>query len=325
MGTVGGDSVSHTIFEAWANGAWHLLDTDQMVFFLKRDNRTVASVADLARDPKLMSRSHRNLGLAGKDLAEKDYYSAQFENREFVYPTNPSGAWTRGRWSCATGCDAVAAAPYDGDALAAGREVGALLGSGGQDGGAGASAAPGGAVFQRQAGLSARFAKSAGAEGIRTAGECGAGNVGAIAGCSSDSGTARFPNDLEGVFTISNCRSEGGFVPTDGRAGKTGLRCCCLWMERTGGRFGWRWDIGQVHVWIWTGILNPALFDWRGDWDPGWRVGPRYEYYVQVAMWAGANAGDVGMDKIWFDTDLQCATAIFALAVLWRESRSISR
>ena len=141
MGTVGGRQCSHTIFEAWANGAWHLLDTDQMVFFLKRDNRTVASVADLARDPELMNRSHRNLGLAGKDLAGEGLLQRAVQKSGICVSCQSECSMDSERWPCATGHYGVAATPYDGDALAAGREAGALLGSGGQDGGAGASVA----------------------------------------------------------------------------------------------------------------------------------------------------------------------------------------
>ena len=215
-----GRQCSHTIFEAWANGAWHLLDTDQMVFFLNRDNRTVASVADLARDPRTDEQVAPKSGAGGKGSGGEGLLQRAVRESGICISDQSEWCLDARRWPGATGYDAVAAAPYDGDALAAGREVGALLGSGGQDGGAGASAAPGGAVFQRQTGLSARFAKSAGVERIRTAGECGAGNVGAIAGCSSDSGTARFPNDLEGVFAISNCRSAGGVVLQTGEQGR---------------------------------------------------------------------------------------------------------
>ena len=215
-----GRQCSHTIFEAWANGAWHLLDTDQMIFFLKRDNHTVASIADLARDPALMSRSHRNLGLAGKDLAEKDYYTAQFKNREFVYPTNPGAAWTRGDGQVQQDTTHLPPSHTMAMRLRPGEKLVRYWDQAGKTVVRGASVAPRGAVFQWQAGLSARSAESAGIEGVRSACGCDAGNIQSIAGCSSGSGAARFPDDLEGVFAISNCRSASGLVLQTGEPGR---------------------------------------------------------------------------------------------------------
>ena len=88
-----GRSCGHDIFEAFADGGWHFLDTDLMVFFLNRDNTTVAGSGDLARDIDLLRRSHRNLGLCGRDLPEKDYYYTPFREGQYVYPPNKGGAW----------------------------------------------------------------------------------------------------------------------------------------------------------------------------------------------------------------------------------------
>ena len=105
-----------------------------------------------------------------------------------------------------------AAAPYDGDALAAGREVGALLGirwvrlwCGGR------RLHPEVRYFQRQNwSIGPDLRNPLALRGLETAGECGAGNVGAIAGLFHPIQEQRvFPNDLEGVFTISNCRERG--------------------------------------------------------------------------------------------------------------------
>ena len=302
-----GRQCSHTIFEAWANGAWHLLDTDQMVFFLKRDNRTVASVADLARDPELTSRSHRNLGLAGKDLAEKDYYSAQFKNREFVYPTNPSAAWTRedGRVQQ----DTMQLPPPH--TMAMRLRPGEKL-----------------VRYWDQVGKTV-------VRGRRLHPEVRYSN-----------GKLVYRPDLRNSLALRGLEQQVNVVqessgrlpavhPVQEQCVSRMIWKVCLPYPIAGARVGLsyrresREDGLEVllsldgkdwrSVWVATGhrasacvdldwYLNPALFDWRGDWDPGWRVGPRYEYYVQVAMWAGANAGDVGVDKIWFDTDLQCAT-----------------
>jgi hypothetical protein len=49
----------HTVSEAWWDGAWHMLDANVKIFYPKRDNRTVASVEQIAADPYLSERSRR--------------------------------------------------------------------------------------------------------------------------------------------------------------------------------------------------------------------------------------------------------------------------
>ena len=47
----------HTISEAYWDGAWHMLDANVKVFYPGRDNRTMASLADLERDKGLIERN----------------------------------------------------------------------------------------------------------------------------------------------------------------------------------------------------------------------------------------------------------------------------
>ena len=47
----------HTVSEAWYNGAWHMLDGNVKVFYLDRDNRTIASLATLEHDGWLIERA----------------------------------------------------------------------------------------------------------------------------------------------------------------------------------------------------------------------------------------------------------------------------
>lgn len=47
----------HTVSEAYYDGAWHMLDGNVKVFYLDRDNRTIASLAALERDPWLIERT----------------------------------------------------------------------------------------------------------------------------------------------------------------------------------------------------------------------------------------------------------------------------
>jgi len=47
----------HTISEVFYNGGWHMLDGNVKVFYLARDNRTIASIAELEKDRWLIERT----------------------------------------------------------------------------------------------------------------------------------------------------------------------------------------------------------------------------------------------------------------------------
>jgi Transglutaminase-like superfamily len=68
----------HTVNEVYFNGAWHFMDTNVKVFYLGRDNRTIASLAELEKDSWLIERT-----IHPRDpwAREKDPPS---RNREFV-------------------------------------------------------------------------------------------------------------------------------------------------------------------------------------------------------------------------------------------------
>ena len=69
----------HTVSEAFYNGAWHMLDGNVRVFYLDRDNRTIASLATLEHDKWLIERGihPRDPWFRGPDSPER--------NREFVH------------------------------------------------------------------------------------------------------------------------------------------------------------------------------------------------------------------------------------------------
>ena len=48
----------HWVSEAWFDGGWHMLDADMRVFYLKRDNQTIAGVEDCIADRELIRRTH---------------------------------------------------------------------------------------------------------------------------------------------------------------------------------------------------------------------------------------------------------------------------
>ena len=302
-----GRSCGHDIFEAFADGAWHFLDTDLMVFFLKRDNRTVAGSGDLARDIDLLRRSHRNLGLCGRDLPEKDYYYTPFREGQFVYPPNKGGAWM----------DAAGKIKQTPGEFPPARTM---------------------ALRLRPGEKLVRYWDNVGKNVIR--GKRLYPTVRYSNGKLAYRPDLRNPLALKGTESAINVAQE-----TSGRrvalhpekkgevsevvwrvaspyaiaGARVGIRCRCDTqedgLEMLFSKDGKNWR----SLWVAIGrrldacvdldwYLNPALNDWRGETDLGWRMGPGYEYYVKVAMWAGSRPDAVGLDAIRFDTDIQCAT-----------------
>ncbi|MBI5397573.1 MAG: hypothetical protein HZA91_19930 [Verrucomicrobia bacterium] len=51
-------ATTHWISEVWFEEAWHMLDADMRVFYLRRDNKTIAGVEDCIRDRDLIRRTH---------------------------------------------------------------------------------------------------------------------------------------------------------------------------------------------------------------------------------------------------------------------------
>ena len=58
--------VSHAIAQVPYDGGWHVMDGDLDSFFLLRDNETVASDRELARDHDLIKRAHTLRHHAGR-------------------------------------------------------------------------------------------------------------------------------------------------------------------------------------------------------------------------------------------------------------------
>ncbi|MGD9495095.1 MAG: putative Ig domain-containing protein [Armatimonadota bacterium] len=65
----------HSISEVWADGGWRLLDGDENIICLLRDNITPAAEADIRRDHDLLKRTHCYGILAG-DSRQTDEFSA---------------------------------------------------------------------------------------------------------------------------------------------------------------------------------------------------------------------------------------------------------
>ena len=70
-----GYPVGHCVTEVFYAGAFHLLDGDEHVICLLRDNRTIAAEAEVVRDHDLMKRTH-TYGIASQEDELQDQFSA---------------------------------------------------------------------------------------------------------------------------------------------------------------------------------------------------------------------------------------------------------
>jgi hypothetical protein len=78
----------HTLTEVWFDGAWHMLDGDEGIICLRRDNRTIAGEEEVVRDHDLMKRTHTYGILTGDDPLT-DQFSASLH----VYEGRREGDW----------------------------------------------------------------------------------------------------------------------------------------------------------------------------------------------------------------------------------------
>jgi hypothetical protein len=76
----------HEVPEIFYSGAWHMYDADHKVYYLEKDNKTVASVADIIADSSLVAREadtdgNDPVGYSGQWMA--DQYSAATPTYEY--------------------------------------------------------------------------------------------------------------------------------------------------------------------------------------------------------------------------------------------------
>lgn len=81
-----GYPVGHCVTEVFYDGAFHLLDSDEHVICLKRDNRTIASCEEIVRDHDLVKRTH-TYGILSGDSRRTDEFSASL----YVYEGKREG------------------------------------------------------------------------------------------------------------------------------------------------------------------------------------------------------------------------------------------
>ncbi len=76
-----GYPVGHVVCEVFYDGDYHLLDSDEHVICLERDNRTIASCAEVVRDHDLIKRTH-TYGIGRREDRKTDEFSASLYSYE---------------------------------------------------------------------------------------------------------------------------------------------------------------------------------------------------------------------------------------------------
>lgn len=76
-----GHPVGHVVCEVFYGNGYHLLDSDEHVFCLERDNHTIASEEAIVRDHDLMKRTH-TYGIGQKEDRQTDEFSASLYGYE---------------------------------------------------------------------------------------------------------------------------------------------------------------------------------------------------------------------------------------------------
>jgi hypothetical protein len=78
--------VGHCISEAYYDGGWHLMDGDMQSLYMRRDNKTIASAQELARDHDLIRRT-RVHGILSPDSPKQ----SESEAAQYVYEGPATG------------------------------------------------------------------------------------------------------------------------------------------------------------------------------------------------------------------------------------------
>lgn len=76
-----GYPVGHVVSEVFYDGDYHLLDSDEHVICLERDNKTIASCTEVVRDHDLIKRTH-TYGIGQRENRKSDEFSASLYSYE---------------------------------------------------------------------------------------------------------------------------------------------------------------------------------------------------------------------------------------------------
>ncbi len=76
-----GRPIGHVVCEVLYDGDYHLMDSDEHVICLERDNKTIASCSDVVRDHDLVKRTH-TYGIGQREDRKTDQFSASLYSYE---------------------------------------------------------------------------------------------------------------------------------------------------------------------------------------------------------------------------------------------------
>ncbi len=71
----------HAVLEVFLDGAWRLLDGDRAAYYLKEDNRTLASAEEVEGDRELVRRTHHHGPVRPYDELTNDFYASAYYPR----------------------------------------------------------------------------------------------------------------------------------------------------------------------------------------------------------------------------------------------------
>jgi len=325
-----GRCCDHDIYEAWADGSWHFLDTDMMLFLLKRDNRTVAGSQDLVRDADLLRRSLGKNGLAGRDLVRKEYYYEWFRENMIVYPKSKGCIWNDNAGNLCHTPKTYPALRTMALRLRPGEKFVRYWGNVGKNVVHGPGVHPDVRFSNGKLVYAPDLRRSFWREGAESSEDIAQETSGRLPALhpQGTGATAEVVWKLESPYAIAgarvglSCRRATREESLEVMFSKDGEHWRSIWV--TPGHesdkknyIATRMDACVELDWL----LNSPSYDQVNPTSHGYARGPSYAYYVKVAMWAGSKPEAVGLDAIRFDTDIQCSTR--SLPSLFRGENAI--
>ena len=312
-----GACCDHDIYEVWADGAWHFLDTDLIVFLLNRDNRTVAGTEDLVRDADLLVRSLGKNGRAGRDLLRTKFYYEHFRKNMTLYASNKTCAWNDNAENIFHSSKHYPATRTMALRLRPGEKLVRYWGNIGKNIVHGLRLHPevrfsNGKLMYRPNLRKALSLK--GVESCRGVVQEASKKYPALHPGGTGK-TAELVWQVESPYAIAGarlglvCRRETREDALEVMVSRDGKNWRSIWVTPANesgknDHVAVRMDACIELDWF----VNPDHSEKISPTVHTFGLGPCYGYFVKVAMWAGSSPKAVGLDAIRFDTDIQCAT-----------------
>lgn len=312
-----GACCDHDIYEVWADGDWHFLDTDLMVFLLNRDNRSVAGAQDLVRDADLLVRSLGKDGTAGRDLLRVHFYYDYFRRNLILYSKKKSYAWNDNAGNLHQATNRYPPAHTLAFRLRPGEKLLRYWDNIGKNLVRGLGLHPkvrfsNGKLFYRPDlrrehwRQGAKSSKGLVRETTKKHPALHPRKTGTTAEVVWE---VNSPYAIAGARVGLACRRETREDALEVLVSLDGKHWRSIWItpaheDKQKNYLGSRMDT-SIELDCFVDIaardkINPSMHSFG--------IGPCYGYFIKVAMWAGSAPTAVGLDTIRFDTDIQCAT-----------------